>query len=335
MERKRSLAGFMAAIGLLVLIFDSKLALKGAGSGIELCIKTVIPSLFPFFVLSMTLTTALGGQVGVPVRKIAQILGIPKSAASILIPSVLGGYPIGAKCVGDLYRNNALDRKEAERLLAFCSNAGPSFLFGMVSCFFPERIMIWKLWLIHLTSAALSAASIPVPQKSMQIQNAASHSEDGSIVLSAAKAMCLVCCWVILFRTMISFLENWFLWFLPDWMRVLVIGILELSNGCCELLTVTDIGLRFRLCSCMLAFGGICVFFQTASVANGLRLSSYVKGKILQTVYSYLLSSAVITGNAVPGLIAFFLPVLVRKAKKDVAITRHFLYNKSRLFPEA
>lgn len=316
MERKRILTGIMAAAGLLVLIFDSRLALEGARAGMELCIKTVIPSLFPFFILSMTLTTALEGHVSAPVQKIAQVLGIPKAASSILIPAILGGYPVGAKCVGDLYQRNALGRKEAERLLAFCSNAGPSFLFGMVSCFFPERSRIWQLWLIHLCSALLSAISIPAEKAAMRVQQTDKHSGDGSIVLSAAKAMCLVCCWVVLFRTVISFLKAWFLWMFPDWVQVLLIGILELTNGCCELLAVSDVGLRFILCSCMLSFGGICVALQTASVTKGLSLVYYIKGKVLQTVFSFFLSSAVAAENGFPAIIAVVLPMLFRKTQK-------------------
>ena len=316
MEWKRSLTGLAAAAGLLTMIFDSKLALEGARSGMELCTKTVIPSLFPFFILSMTFTTALGEHVSAPVQKIASFLGIPKNAASILLPSVLGGYPVGAKCIGDLYLRKMLSRKDAERLLAFCSNAGPSFLFGMVSCFFPERIMCWKLWLIHLISAVLTAVSIPGNKTADLMPKTDRQPANGTIILSAAKAMCMVCCWVILFRTMIGFLHSWILWAFPQWLRVFLIGILELTNGCCELSEVTDVNLRFILCSCMLSLGGICVAFQTASVTKGLSLTYYIKGKFLQTVFSFLLSCAVIKEMIFPAAIAMALPMLFIKIQK-------------------
>ena len=51
MDRKHiHFLGISAAVGLLVLIFDSSLAIQGAREGVELCLRTVIPSLFPFFV---------------------------------------------------------------------------------------------------------------------------------------------------------------------------------------------------------------------------------------------------------------------------------------------
>lgn len=337
MERKqRRLQGVMAAIGFLVLIFDSRLALEGARSGLELCIKTVIPALFPFFVLSMVLTNALQGKSSYPVQQLAKTLGIPKAAESILIPSVLGGYPIGAKCVGDLYQREQISRKEAERLLAFSSNAGPSFLFGMVSAFFPERKMIWLLWLIHIFSAALTAAVIPVVKTDKHVLQPEKTNLNTSIILSAAKAMCCVCCWVVLFRIIIRVLEVWFLWMLPEWVQTLLMGILELTNGCCELLQITDVKLRFILCSCMLAFGGICVLFQTASVTQGLSIGCYIKGKLIQTTFSFLMSCAMVSEHGL--FIAAWIPILLyilRKYKIGIAIPGFFLYNTKRKIPEA
>lgn len=310
MERKRSfIQGIMAGIGLLVLIFDSAMALEGARSGIELCIKTVIPSLFPFFVLSIILTNAFSEWVPSAVLVLSTLLGIPKAAASVLIPSVFGGYPVGAKCVGDLFQRKQIDRYDAERMLAFCSNAGPSFLFGMVSGFFPDGKMVWLLWIIHIFSAALTAIVIPAQKMEKHTIRAKEKAAEISAILSAAKAMGLVCCWVILFRIILSFLNVWFLWMLPVWVQVLLMGILELTNGCCELLLITNVKLRFVLCACMLSFGGICVLLQTASVTKGLSLRYYVRGKLLQTAFSFLLSCTAIFEQGV--FFAALIPILV------------------------
>ena len=50
-NRRRQLSGMFLALGLLILILDGKTAYNGAVDGIELCLKTVIPALFPFFVI--------------------------------------------------------------------------------------------------------------------------------------------------------------------------------------------------------------------------------------------------------------------------------------------
>lgn len=308
------LQGAMAATGLLILIFDSSLALEGAGSGIELCVKTVIPSLFPFFVLSAVLTDALRLPDAKPVQILARFLGIPASAVSVLIPAVLGGYPVGAKSVGDLYQQKQISRQEAQRMLAFCSNAGPSFLFGMVSGFFPEKKAVWLLWLIHICSAALTAAAIPATATAQQALPPVKSMGNNSLILSSAKSMCLVCCWVVLFRILIAFLNAWVLWAFPVWVQVFLMGLLELTNGCCSLLLIENVNVRFILCSCMLALGGICVLFQTISVTKGLPIGCYVKGKMMQTLFSFLLSCLFVSNARL--YFAGLIPILVLFLRK-------------------
>ena len=162
MGKRNFLKGIMAAIGLCILILDSSLALQGAQDGIELCIKTVIPALFPFFVVSMLLISSISADIPHPLSVLSGCFGIPRAASPVIIPALLGGYPVGAKSAADFYRQKRIRKQEAERLLAFCSNAGPSFLFGMVAGFFPERKTVWLLWAIHILSAYLTAISIPV-----------------------------------------------------------------------------------------------------------------------------------------------------------------------------
>ena len=56
--RKRTAAGLLFAM--LVLILDSRCAADSAREAIELCMGTLIPVLFPLFVLSAMLVPALG-----------------------------------------------------------------------------------------------------------------------------------------------------------------------------------------------------------------------------------------------------------------------------------
>lgn len=309
MERRLGcLRGVMGGIGLLILIFDSRLAAEGASEGIELCIRSVIPALFPFFVLSMVLTNSLNENVSGLILFLANRLRIPDKAVFLLIPSVLGGYPVGAKCIGDLFQKKIMSKNEAEWLLGFCNNAGPSFLFGILAGFFPERKMVWLLWLIQLLSAVLTAIVLPVPNREKEMSPIKGKTEN-TIIHSAAKAMILVCCWVILFRVIITFLEEWFFWLFPAWVKVFVMGILELTNGCFALSMIREIELRFILCSCMLTFGGICVLFQTVSVTHGLSIWRYLKGKMIQTVFSLLLSCIVVLDQGV--YITILIPIIV------------------------
>ncbi len=317
MKRKNALTGASASLGMLILILDGKTALEGARIGMDLCIKTVIPSLFPFFVLSILLTSSLSGFSFRILKPIQKFCSLGTGTESILISGFLGGYPAGAQSVSAAYQTGRIEKQEAERMLAFCSNAGPSFLFGMVSSMFPGRWMAWSLWLTHIISALLVAKSMPGESKSRTRKNSTTLSVSQALV-SALRVMAIVCGWVILFRVLISFLQRWFFWLLPAEGQVILTGLLELSNGCCELCSVADIRLRYLICSGILAFGGVCVTMQTAAVTMGLSLRFYLIGKLLQAIYSIALSSLLCYGSWLAYFIlaAFFLVVPWKRQKR-------------------
>ena len=72
--------------------------------------------------------------------------------------------------------------------------------------------------------------------------------------------------------------------------RVGIYGLLELANSCCSMELVASCGMRFVLTSAVLAFGGVCVAMQTASVTDRLGMGMYLPGKLLQTCISIFLS---------------------------------------------
>lgn len=323
MEKRKAYVGCFAALGMIVLILDSKTALDGARTGIDLCIRTVIPSLFPFFVLSTLLTGSLLGCSLPWLRPVGRLCRIPKGAESILISAFLGGYPVGAQAVAAAYHAGHLKKTDAERMLGFCSNAGPAFLFGMVGSMFQKRWTAWLLWGIHIVSAVLTAVMIPGTAASRVDLEAKDTPELTSALTTAIGVMARVCGWVVLFRVVIAFLERWILWLLPMEARVAVIGILELSNGCCDLWKIPSADIRFLLSSAMLAFGGLCVIMQTISVSGGLSMKYYYAGKLLQTAFSLLLSGAILYGVWLPccAMLAL-LAAILRKMQNRGSIPR-------------
>lgn len=294
MGGRKIIGGIGAAVGMLVLILDSKTALAGAAQGLELCLRTVIPSLFPFILLSNLLTGALSGMSFSLLRPAAKLFGIPKGAESLLLPAFLGGYPVGAQCIGAAHVSGQLSKEDAERLLTFCSNAGPSFLFGITGAMLPSFWMPWALWGIQILSALL--VSVLFSCRAAASTAKLKPKENQSVMSSAVSVMGSVCGWVIIFRVLIAFLDRWILWLLPVEGKVAVMGILELSNGCCALGEIESIPLRFVLCSGLLSFGGLCVTMQTISVTQGLSIRNYLIGKGLQSLFSLLLSLSVL-GN--------------------------------------
>lgn len=287
MGKKNQLwTGIIAAIGFFVLLIDTKTALRSAQEGISLCISTVIPSLFPFFLLSSFINTSLLGKKIRILQPICKICDIPLGAESLLALGFLGGYPIGAQCISDAYEKGALKKADAQRMLGFCNNSGPAFIFGMIGSLFSHPLLPWILWFLHILSALLVGCILP-----RNVSQPCTISERKPLTISKVLKNCLsvmasVCGWVVLFRIAIGFCQHWFLWFLPESTQAFFSGILELSNGCFALQNVTSDGVRFILCAGMLGFGGICVGMQTVSVANELSTGMYFPGKMLHSLFS-------------------------------------------------
>lgn len=294
MKRTDAQSLVAAALGMVILILDGKTALMGAQSGIELCIRTVIPSLFPFFLLSHILTGRILGHSVPMLAPIRTIAKIPIGGESVFLTGILGGYPVGvqAACTG------GLQQTDAARMIAFCNNAGPSFIFGVAASLFPYRWIPWALWGIQIVSALMVAYTIP-PTDTRKITPIKENPPTVTASMTASlKNMGSVCGWVIIFRILINVLNRWVLWFLPEYLQILIAGILELTNGCCQLGDVSNIGLRFVICAGFLSFGGLCVAMQAASAAKDNSFRLYFPGKILQTLFSILL--AILIQNLLP-----------------------------------
>ena len=289
MERKRIRTGIAAALAILVLVLDGQTGLDGAKEGLELCIRSVIPSLFPFFVLGILLTGNLWG-CDIPIlRPLGQVFGLSDGGESLLLTSFLGGYPVGAQSVANAWRQRMICKPDAERLLGFCNNSGPSFLFGIIGPMFPDSSIPWLLWGIHIFSAWVVSMVIPRSYGKMRLDQTSATSLPQALQRSL-HVMASVCGWIILFRVGIAFLNRWILWFLTPAGQTIIVGLLELANGCFHLPKIPDENMRIILCSGMLGFGGICVAMQTASVTEGLSLRYYFPGKILQGSVSMLIA---------------------------------------------
>lgn len=321
MKRRNLLQAIFAACAMGVLILDGKTALLSAREGLALCAQSVIPSLFPFIVLSILLNTALSGSSSRILQLVGSVFRIPHGCEAILIPAFLGGYPVGAQAIGQAVTEGRLSREDGHRMLAYCSNAGPSFLFGMVGPILGKPVRCWLCWGILIFSVWITTRLFPAPKGNAIPQNRQSVSITKA--LSSAIAVILtICGWVVLFRILIAFFSRWFLWMLPDWASVLIAGLLELSNGCWALNTIQSEHLRFVLCCGMLSFGGLCVAMQTASVIGQIPSDYYLAGKTVQCILSILFGFAFIKGVWFVFPAVIFLVLLGEKMIKSSSIPR-------------
>ena len=113
------MAGLMSGGCCILMVIFPQVAMDSARKGISLWASSVLPALLPFFICANFLQ-----NIGV-IRYL-------KSGTFPFLMSVLSGYPMGAKIVGDLRRSSEISVGEAKRLMSFCSTSGPAFLIGAV-----------------------------------------------------------------------------------------------------------------------------------------------------------------------------------------------------------
>lgn len=265
-------------------LLDSQSVVKGAMDGVHLSTTVIIPSLFPFIFLSTLSSQGLLSLRTSLLKPIEKLCGMPYGSGGLLLLGVCGGYPVGAQNVYAAYSQGIISKSDAQRLLSFCSNAGPSFIFGMLGGIFKDVRLCWMLWLSQILSAVIVGAILP-HKSSAVCRLRSGHSITVTEGLEKALLVCSkICGWVVLFRCVLSVLETRIAGQLPVYWKVLLTGILELSNGCIYVGSLEDPMPAFLLCGGMLTFGGLCVLLQTKSVINGLSVKYYLIGKLLQTV---------------------------------------------------
>lgn len=302
----------LAIVLFFSLIFGADVAREGARMGLSLAFNMAIPALFPFFVASSLLNdlgvTASLGRVCAKIMR--RVYGLPGVAAGPLILGFGGGYPVGVQATVDLHRSGALNQEQAERLLAFCNNTGPAFIVGVcgVGVFGSIKIGL-ILYGIHVVSALLvgigtsSCKPDHTVDRILPTHNAPHFFETLVSACEHAAQTCIkVAAFITLFAVFAALLESSGLLYLcadllvpvcvlfgmpPDAAWPLVCGGLELTRGL-AVLPEAMLNLRHAMpvASMLLAFGGLSVWCQSASLAanSGLSLSRCVFGKMLHAV---------------------------------------------------
>ena len=150
-------ASVMIAASMIFLICNAERSLGFATEAVEMCVTSLIPSLFPFMFFSTLLSSVLMGCHFRSFRILSKLCRIPNGSEILLILGSLGGYPVGAQMISNAYQNGQLKREDAQRILGFCNNAGPAFIFGILGPAFESGIIPALLWLIQIISAVITA----------------------------------------------------------------------------------------------------------------------------------------------------------------------------------
>ncbi len=291
-------------IGASFVILDSRCAVESMRNGLELCLKTMIPSLFPLIVLSGLLVPQLA-EIPFP-PKWGKFLGLPNGAESLFLLGCIGGFPVGAQCITQAVKNKQLPKQDGERMLGFCCNCGAAFLFGILPTLFEDSSIPLLCFLIQLESAILVAVIWAEKSSSSKIFTTARASLPDAIQ-NSIRAMATICSWILLSCVATGFLQKWFFPFISSNLQILCTGLLELTAGCLSLPRIPSERFRFIACCGMLCFGGISVLLQIHGITAQQQISmkQCILQKLLQAFLGICIASFVVRW----GYLSLFFPI--------------------------
>lgn len=281
------------------LVTNPKSCLEAAKNAVDLCLNTVIPSLFPFFVCSGLLSAlgfaALCSRMLSPLMR--PLFNLPGSGALTFALGILSGYPIGAATAAEHYLSGQCTKTEAERMLAFCNNSGPLFVIGVVGSGYLKNPALGSiLYVSHIISAMLVGIVFRFYKASAPIRPAlppTAHANKktalfslGGIIDSSVFSILKVCGFVIFFAVLAATLPG----------NPILYSFIEITGGI-RALSQCDGTYLYPLISFFIAFSGLSVMCQVWAITDphGLSLTPYVFGKLLQGIFSFGITKLLLT----------------------------------------
>ena len=298
---------------IFLFVYNLQSCIDAALVGVNLVVKTIIPTIFPFSVICNLLISYDG--VGLYSKILGPILCKPlklsKSSSFPIAASFLSGYPLGCKYCCDLYSLGYIDKKEFERLLNIASNASPMFIIGSIGATMLGDIKLGFILLIsnYLSPIIVGILTInrsKISSNSKELPKNDTNTNFGSALKSALdngiNTTLQVGAFVVLFSIIVSIIKNnayisiafnnieAFL-NLPKYsIYGLFLGSVEFTNGC-KLITTLPLTLPFKLAiiSFICSFSGLSVIAQISSFIYkyDISIAKYSFMKFIQGIISF------------------------------------------------
>lgn len=279
---------------LVLLLISPTVSFEYMRGSLKLCVQSLVPSLFPFMIISDFLISSDTGKIlkALFAHPLSFIFGTSREGSFAVLLGFLCGFPIGAKSSLKLYEENKISHTELCHIMSFCNIPSPAFMCGAVGLLFQNS----RLGVILFVSLLLSSLilgivgrfiykydrkAVPVSQKRTDAVNAFT-----SAVSSSAAVMLTVCAYVVFFSVLIGYATRLCnIVVAPKIIPVILSGLLEISNG---MSCAAGLGGNISpiLAAFFAGFSGLSVIFQIISLDRGRYISrkSFVLQKLLQGV---------------------------------------------------
>jgi sporulation integral membrane protein YlbJ len=247
---------------------------KGIQNGIRLCATTIVPSVFPFMILSsMMLGYGVFDRMQFPSSAFERVFRVNKNGLCAYLCGIFCGFPIGAKCAAEARMHALITQEECERLVIFSTNPSPAFLICGVGGLFGSIKKGVLLYLITLLCGALIGIFLGRGRCASKKEKAhlPLHFSLTEAVENAGLNTLYICSYLLLFSALIGILGA------PissPLLLSLLLPLLEIGSAS-SFLSSASIGAPTALALCAFAasFGGLCVHLQCAHVLKGTGIS--------------------------------------------------------------
>lgn len=284
-------------------------------NGVLVWATIILPALFPFMIFTKILTSTgyiehFSKGFSAITKKLYKVPGI---SSYVFFISIISGYPLGAKITADLYDEGLITREEAHRICAFTSNSGPMFIIGSVGVGMLLSATAGYIILIsHILSAILNGliyrnynakpinenlkTKFKTPQKEIDIITKSMESSVTSILLIGGFIIIFFVVMEIFLSLQIFYPITKLLSFLgleESISNGLLFGFFEITKGCLTIASSSiSLSLKTILCSFIISFSGISVFFQSFAFLNKFKISKrfFILQKITQAFLSLIVS---------------------------------------------
>lgn len=312
----------IAAFFILLIIIFPEVSCSGVSRGLLISANVIIPSLFPFMICVFMIIKS-----GVEIKNryinkfLYKIFGHNFDMFFTYLLSILGGYPVGARLIGELYKQNSIDEKTADIMLMYCVNAGPAFIISVVGGVFGSRKIGIILLISHITASfviALFCGNLLKKRnfelyKNIKINKTFSENIVES-VSDASAAILQICSFVTLFSVVNSYIDLFF-----D--NVPILKYVTYFTEVTSAVTKTN---NIVFISFLLGFSGISIWCQVFALSGGRKLNflRFSLGRILHGALSASITAFLIN----------ILKIKISTYSNGTDFTNEFLYTDTALF---
>lgn len=283
------------------LLFFPEHVFFGATKGLVLWYKTVLPTLFPFIIITSLLSRTNSFHIISKILSypLCDILHISNASLPAVVSGFFCGYPMGAKVIADLIEQKHISENEGAYLLSFCNNASPMFWVSYViyQTFSLEKYVLPVLIIVYLTPIICSFGFRNIhkfERKATLVSCSMINDNFFSVLDQAVGSGCELITKIGGYLMIFSIIAELCLLlpFTENWWYYLVIPSLEMTNGINQIMASPyNTGIQFILVVFNTSFGGICAFMQTFSVLKNTNISKkvYIIEKLITAMVTSLI----------------------------------------------